>query len=115
MGIKKYYIILALIGLMYGCQKQTYSYYDYDDAMYVYSKGKNEKKDAKKILKSYQKIITKQKGKVKKVPPGSCIDYGCLLLSKGDTLQAKEYFDKEMLLYPESRTYIESLKRKLGL
>jgi hypothetical protein len=112
--MKKYLLLFIVVGLFYGCNKEMYSYYNYDDATYFYSKS-SETKDYKKLLKSYQKIVEKPKGKTKKVPPGACVDYGYLLLLKGDTVQAKNYFDKETVIYPESKTYVQHLKTKLGL
>jgi hypothetical protein len=55
------------------------------------------------------------KGKRKLPPPGACVEYALLLLQQGKTKEAKEYFVKETVYYPESQTYVDSLVKKLGL
>jgi hypothetical protein len=111
----KKYVFLILICVMFCCcQKQTYSYYDYSNAVYLHTKTDNPK-DLKKIMKTYQSIMTKQEKKQGIVAPGLCCDYACLLLESKDTINAKTYFEKEVKLYPESKTYIDSLLKKLGL
>ena len=43
------------------------------------------------------------------------IGYAFLMYKRGDKDEAKIYFEKEYLTYPESKTYIQSLMEKLGL
>ena len=47
-----------------------------------------------------------------------CSTHRCIVsfvTGAGDKDEAKIYFEKEYLTYPESKTYIQSLMEKLGL
>ncbi|MCQ2327273.1 MAG: DUF4810 domain-containing protein [Bacteroidales bacterium] len=111
---------LALVMMFVSCSKDIYSYKDYDEAAYTYTTS-NDLKDIKRISKSYEKIVTDKGAKKKnkfdetRIPPGACIDYAYLKLQQQDTNSAYSFLEKEVSLYPESRTYVENLKKKLGL
>ena len=66
-------------------------------------------------MKAYERIVVNPKGENNVPPPGSYADYAYLLTLQGETEKAKEFFQKEYVTYPESKTYVESLMRKLGL
>lgn len=110
----------VLVMLFASCTKDIYSYKDYDEAAYTYT-ASNDLKDIKKISKSYEKIVTDKGAKKKnkfdetRIPPGACIDYAYLKLKQQDTNSAYSFLEKEVSLYPESRIYVENLKKKLGL
>lgn len=110
-------IILSSVFCFCGCQKVLYTHYNYDELVYFYAKqNKNlESKDIKKLVKAYEKIVANPKGENNVPPPGAFADYAYLLFLQGETEKAKEFFQKEYVTYPESKTYVESLMQKLGL
>lgn len=121
--MKKTILILLLVSCvfaLFSCTKQMYSYKDYDEATYSYF-VMDKAKDLKKISKSYEKIVSAKANKKKsdfdenRIPPGACADYAYLLLQQKDTTQAYIWLEKEVELFPESKPYVESLKRDLGL
>lgn len=120
--MKKLPLILISMILLSACTKQLYKYKSYDEAAYKYSTAMDNK-DLKKAIKGYKEIVetdkkkdAKKNSKVKnKIPPGVCADYAQLLLIQGDTTKAITFFDKETHLYPECKTYVDNLKKKLGL
>ncbi len=116
--MKRIFFVTALSALVAcSCGKALYSHYDYDEVVYFYAKqGKSlEGKDLKKLIKSYKRIIEQPKGANSVPPPGAYADYAYLLFMQGNTDEAKTYFQKEYVTYPESKVYVESLMQKLGL
>lgn len=103
--------------LMSSCTKMLYSYYDYDDIVFTYAKqGQNmESKDIKKLMKIYEPIVEKPNGENQVPPPGAYADYAYLLFLQDRKEDAKLYFEKECLTYPESKVYIKSFMQKIGL
>lgn len=99
------------------CGKALYSHYDYDEVTYFYAKQNKsmEGKDLKKLIKSYKRIVEHPKGANNVPPPGAYADYAYLLFLQGNRDEAKTYFQKEYVTYPESKVYVESLMQKLGL
>lgn len=114
---KSILVILLSVFCFCGCQKVLYTHYNYDELVYFYAKADKEleNKDIKKLVKAYEKIVANPKGENNVPPPGSYADYAYLLALQGETEKAKEFFQKEYVTYPESKTYVESLMRKLGL
>lgn len=119
--IRKYFILLLMGMVFVSCGKQLYKYNDYDDAVYTYISGE-KKSDIKNISKSYQTIVGEKEMKKKSskfnpytIPPGACADYAYLLYQQNDTVGANKWFEMEINLYPESKTYINNLKQELGL
>ena len=119
--MKKYIYLSALTLLFAACQKPLYKFRNYDEAAYKYATSFDEK-DIRKAEKSYKSILgeeAKNKSKKKKkkvsVPPGIYADYAVIQLKKQDTVKAREYFDREIRLYPESQTYVNHLKKRYGL
>lgn len=118
---KKYFILLFVGFVFVSCGKQLYKYNDYDDAIYTYISSE-KKSDIKNITKSYQAIVGEKEMKKKSskfdpyaIPPGACADYAYLLYQQNDTAGANKWFEMEIDLYPESKTYINNLKQELGL
>ena len=113
----------AALVLLASCTKPLYKYNNYDEAAFKYAVAYDEK-DVKSVAKSYKSMVgadrkkSKQKKDDKKkntIPPGMCADYGYLLFLQKDTVKANAFFDKEIRLYPESKTYVTNLKKKLGI
>ena len=78
---------------MASCQTQQslYSWYDSEDATYTYTKRGTEE-TLTKAMTQYEKVISKQKGLRKVVPPGVNAEYGYLLCKAG---KKEQHHDKK--------------------
>ncbi len=115
--MKKLSLILVLMIAFTSCSKVLYTHYDYQDVIYTYAKNfqQLEDKDYKNLAKVYSPIVKEPEGENLVPPPGSYADYAYLMYKRGNKDEAKLYFEKEYLTYPESKTYVQSLMEKLGL
>ncbi len=115
--MKKLFSILFLTIAFTSCSKVLYTHYDYQDVVYTYAKDleKLEDKDYKNMAKMFSPIVKEPKGENLVPPPGAYADYAYLMYKRGEREEAKIYFEKEYLTYPESKTYVQSLMEKLGL
>lgn len=115
--MKKLFSILFLTIVFTSCSKVLYTHYDYQDVVYTYAKDleKLEDKDYKNMAKMFSPIVKEPKGENLVPPPGAYADYAYLMYKRGEREEAKIYFEKEYLTYPESKTYVQSLMEKLGL
>lgn len=104
---------ICLIALS-SCQTQTslYSWYDSEDATYVYTKRGTEEA-LTKAMAQYEKVIAKQKGIRKVVPPGVNAEYGYLLCKAGKTEEGLALLRAEIQAYPESETFISRIIKQL--
>jgi hypothetical protein len=93
-------------------QKTLYSWYDYENATYQYSKRQTEEKQAK-VLEQYRKLIAKQKDVRGVVPPGLYGEYGYLLYKTGKKEEGLSFLKQEVTLYPESEKYISRIIKQL--
>ena len=109
---KKIILIINVVVVLFftgcGSKKLLYSWSDYDSSSYAFLKMDDEK-STENLIKSYQKIINRQEGTRKTVPPGVYADYGFLLIQKGKSEEGKAMLSKEILLYPESSVFIERI------
>jgi hypothetical protein len=107
------FIILTLLCLA-SCnvQKPLYSWYNYNTASYDYLKNADEK-SLQEIVKTYQKIIEKQEGSRKTVPPGIYADYGFLLLQTNNEEDGRTMLMQEIALYPESEIFINRILKMI--
>lgn len=92
--------------------KTLYSWYDYEDVTYQYSKKSTEELQVK-VLEQYKKITERQKGVRGVVPPGMYAEYGYLLYKTGKKDEGLSFLKKEVELYPESDTYISRIIKQL--
>lgn len=92
--------------------KPLYTWHDYEDKTYEYSKRSTEELQLK-LLDEYQKMIEKQKATRKTVPPGLYAEYGFLLCKTGKTQEGLSYLKEEVNLYPESNKYISRIIKQL--
>jgi hypothetical protein len=115
--MKKLFLILFSALAFTSCSKVLYTHYEYQDVVYTYAKEteKFQDKDFKNMAKIYSNIVKQPEGENLVPPPGSYADYALLMFKRGEREEAKVYFEKEYLTYPESKTYIQSLIEKLGL
>jgi|SRR5574344_242156 hypothetical protein len=62
------------------------------------------------LIAEYEKMIKNQESSERKVvPPGVYADYGYLLIKIGKKQEGKKYLQKEMEIYPESKTYLNKV------
>ena len=111
----KKFVLTAVAALaLCSCTPTTtlYSWYDYEDTTYQYNKKHTDELKGK-VLEQYEKLIEKQKGLRKTVPPGLYAEYGYMLYMTGKTEEGLELLKKEMSLYPESKTYISRIVKQL--
>jgi len=113
--MKKLLVITFTVLLLGACSNDLYKYYDYDNLVYAYSTRDIQEKEMKKFVKRYSRIVDLPKGKRRLPPPGACSEYAFLLFKQGKVDQAREYFAKEVVIYPESQTYVNTLMKSLGL
>ena len=108
--MKKYTYLIFLSVFLISCTptKGLYTWSNYEKARYNYLK-KSDEKSIDKLFNEYKLVINNQKGTRKVTPPGVSADYGFLLIQKGDLIKGKEYLKKEILLYPESKIFIDRI------
>ena len=112
--MKKLILLGAVIGLLSSCSstKSLYSWYDYEDATYNYNKKRTDELKVK-MMDQYLKLIQKQKGSRKVVPPGLYAEYGYALYMGGKKEEGLNYLKQEIKLYPESESYISRIIKQL--
>ncbi|WP_191013553.1 DUF4810 domain-containing protein [Treponema zioleckii] len=102
----------SFLGLFASCNStKLYSWYDYQEDYYHYVKN-NDKDSLDTLIKTYEKIIAKQKGERGVVPPGIYADYGYLLITAGKAEEGKAMLKKELELYPESEVFVKSILKR---
>jgi len=85
-----------------------YSWYNYEDATYQYSKKQTDELQ-QKVLELYQKMIDKPNALRKTVPPGLYAEYGYLLIKNGRKDEGLSMLKQEIAIYPESESYISRI------
>lgn len=112
--MKKIIFISISIFLLTSCavQKPLYSWDKYESASYNYLKNSDEK-STQALIENYQKIIEDQRGSRGVVPPGIYADYGFILLQTNKTEEGKEMLKKEIVLYPESKIFIDRILKMI--
>ena len=93
-------------------QKPLYSWYDSEDATYKYTKRGTEEL-LTKAMAQYEKVIEKQKGSRKVVPPGVNAEYGYLLIKSGKKEEGLALLRAEIKAYPESEKFISRIINQL--
>ena len=112
--MKKMFFAAICIMALASCQtqKSLYSWYDSEDATYQYTKKLTDEK-LEKAMVQYKKVITKQKGTRKVVPPGVNAEYGFLLCKAGKKAEGLELLRAEIKAYPESEKFISRIINQL--
>lgn len=109
-------IAIAVFGIIMlsscGSSKSLYSWYHYEDSSYKYEK-KQTPESKVKLMEDYQKMMAKQGGVRKSVPPGMFAENGYQLILDGKKEEGLIYLKKEVALYPESATFIERIIKQL--
>jgi hypothetical protein len=60
------------------------------------------------------KIISKSKSHGKKVPPGLYCELAYIYAKEGNAEESLKYFNMEIQAFPESKTFVERLKRQVN-
>lgn len=112
--IKKILLIGGCIVALASCSstKNMYSWYNYEDITYKYSKKSTDELQIK-LLEEYQKITLNQKGLRAVVPPGLYAEYGFLLYKTGKNVEGLSFLKEEIKLYPESEKYVSRIIKQL--
>ncbi len=92
--------------------KPLYSWYNYEDITYKYSKKGTEELE-QKMLEQYAKMNENQRGQRAVVPPGFYAEYGFLLYKTGKKEDGIALMKEEVKLYPESEKYISRIIKQL--
>lgn len=112
--MKKLFILVAAIVLTASCSSTSslYSWYDSENATYQYTKKLTEDK-LTEAMAQYEKVLKKQKGMRKVVPPGANAEYGYLLYKAGKKTEGIALLKEEIRLYPESEKFISRIVKQL--
>lgn len=113
--MKKIFLFLACSAFFFAScttTKTLYSWHNYEDASYQYQK-KTTDELYEKAMKEYLKVIEKQKGTRKTVPPGLNAEYGYMLCKSGKVSEGIAFLKKEIALYPESEVYISRIIKQI--
>lgn len=92
--------------------KPLYSWYDYENVTYKYSKRTTDELQVK-VLEQYKKLVNKQAGLRGVVPPGLYAEYGFLLYKTGKKEEGLSFLKQEIAIYPESEVYISRIIKQL--
>lgn len=112
--MKKTIITAICVMALTSCQtqKSLYSWYNSEDATYTYTKRGTDE-TLEKAMAQYEKVINKQKGMRKIVPPGVNAEYGYLLYKAGKKEEGLALLQAEISAYPESETFISRIIKQL--
>lgn len=112
---KNYLIISVLILLCFGCVQNSIYYWDgYSNSLYNLKKNPDDK-TMQAHKDNVLKIIEKADYHGKKIPPGVCCEYGYYLFQENNYDEAKNYFNLEIQLYPESEKFVKLLLKDMQL
>lgn len=112
--MRKLFIIVGCVTALSSCttQKSLYSWYDSEDATYTYTKRGTDETLAQ-AMAQYEKVISKQQGIRKVVPPGVNAEYGYLLYKSGKKEEGLALLKAEISAYPESEKFISRIIKQL--
>jgi len=112
--MKKLFFLVVCVIVLGSCssQKTLYSWYDSEDATYQYTKRGTDEL-LTKAMTQYEKVIKKQKGIRKTVPPGVNAEYGFLLYKAGKKEEGLTLLRAEIKAYPESEMFISRIINQL--
>ncbi len=112
--MRKFFILAGCMMALASCstQQTLYSWYDSEDAAYTYTKRGTEE-TLTKAMAQYEKVIKKQKGVRKTVPPGVNAEYGFLLYKAGKKEEGLALLRAEITTYPESEKFISRIIKQL--
>lgn len=108
--MKRLAILLVLGAMVASCAPQSrFAWGDYENSLYTYYKNPEQRE---KYRTSLEKAVAKGR-EDERVAPGLLAELGYLALEDGDAARSVTYFEQEMLLFPESRPFLESVIKKI--
>lgn len=111
--MRKYLTIFCFGILLVGCSGGRQNLYtwdgEYERSMYQYL---NEEGDLRTQISNLQSSILRTKTRGGNIAPGLYAHLGVLYSAIGDDGKAKECFETEKTLFPQSRKYMEFLQNK---
>ncbi len=93
-------LLLACLGAC--APKSRFEWGSYETSLYAYYKDTGQRLEYETALK---KAIADGR-KEGKIAPGLCAELGYMRLEDGDVVQAKQDFEEEMRLFPESKQFL---------
>lgn len=105
--------ILSFFILGCASSSQLYEYGNYSQRYYQMRKFQTDESLAN-YKDELAAIMERSAKSGKQVPPGVYAEYAYLLEKKGSWDEAKEYYQRELAVYPESRHYIDFLMRQMS-
>jgi hypothetical protein len=85
----------------------------YSDTLYNYKKEPGDQ-SRQQHVKSLNDIIATSDKKGIRVPPGVLIELAIMQIESGSPENANSLLDRELSLYPESKTLVLELKKRNG-
>lgn len=112
--MRRIFLAVFAVAMLSSCTttQTLYSWYNYEDATYQYSKRTTEELQVK-VIEQYKKLAEKQIDARGVVPPGLNSEYGFLLYKTGKKEEGLKYLKQEVALYPESEVYISRIIKQL--
>ena len=106
-------LVIFLLLMSCATQKTIYYWGKYPNTLYQYKK-KIDEKSFDKHKKELEKIIKVSNRKSLRIAPGINAELGYMYLELGDIALANNFFEKEIILYPEASQFIKSYIEKLS-
>ena len=112
--MRKIFLLAIVVLALASCETQQtlYSWYNSEDATYQYTKRLTDDK-LKDAIKQYDRVVKKQRGVRKAVPPGANAEYGFLLYKTGNKEEGISLLKAEIESYPESEIFISRIIKQL--
>lgn len=115
--IKRILVVLSVSVLFSGCALTQISdsnlyWGSYSKTLYELKKNPSSETRATH-MEELNSIITESNERNLKVPPGLYAELGMYLLNDGKKAKANEYFNLELKTYPESKTMISQILKKI--
>jgi hypothetical protein len=108
-------IIISAVLLLSACNTTQGGLYwgSYSDTLYNYKKEPGDQ-SRQQHVKSLNDIIATSDKKGIRVPPGVLIELAIMQIESGSPENANSLLDRELSLYPESKTLVLELKKRNG-
>jgi hypothetical protein len=108
-------IIISAVVLLSACNTTQGGLYwgSYSDTLYNYKKEPGDQ-SRQQHVKSLNDIIATSDKKGIRVPPGVLIELAIMQIESGSPENANSLLDRELSLYPESKTLVLELKKRNG-
>lgn len=105
-------ILLLLIALLSGCTfgpRNLYSWNEYNRALLVRAQNNENKEEEVERLEQFIKSVPSNT-----IPPGLSAHLGLLYLEIYNQSKALESFNREQMLFPESKVFMQSLMTQVN-